>query len=730
MAKLFEEVVTGNALSPAADTVIHFAPVEVQPQMLPTSSVSGASTRPRSSTESTGGNSSVSPRVGVGATSNNISSPSRNLMEASPQSLPSSLRCHSLMLQTQPSLFHTLFPNFGKGSFCKSEAGDTDVSEAEQMTTEGESSPCLTGEGYNTDVASSCDASSKLHEVTVDDEPDVFLELIKFVYLGTCQIEDSNVKALLLVGDRYNIEDIVRQCLQWLQEHFNADIFFSFLSVRLSHFQQLLCQSLLLVLKSRRHFELVTEDSDGRWDQIPVSFLEALLSSDELPVVSEEEVLHLLARWASRALAHHDSENNDSMPSTTPRGMACEPSLPSSMAQATEIVSIDKTALEVHSIATDSGGESTCSGCGVNAHHSITRGRSESASQVSFEDLHEPRRMEMLALLRTFRLSDATVSIAELEPILQILQISGLFSSRPPRLNAAMDPGFVIYRGVAGVNVATPFGHGITQPDVVTHAWKGGSVSLGSHDFLQQQEGFRPSTTDDSGVIFPRLWVRITCPSWSHREKRVLPSQTGRSRHSISGSAGIVTEEYVSTSLMSMPVHETSSSIPSTLKTMQSQDDWDIGPKLTVRPVRPDCSVPNISDNAQIDHKVLCVVISGHMRHGIRIGRRERSSIYEIEDLCNNNQCGDEVCCVGGTPTEIEFELQLSAQAPNNFGICHCGLAVLPSGSHNDDDTLFEIPFDASSEEPLYFHITSNHFDSNSSYSVEMNWVLRPCGGG
>ena len=63
-----------------------------------------------------------------------------------------------------------------------------------------------------------------------------------------------------------------------------------------------------------------------------------------------------------------------------------------------------------------------------------------------------------------------------------------------------MDPAFVIYRGVAGVNVAMPFGHGLTQPDVVTHEWKGGSVSLGAHDFLQQQEGFRPSCTEDGQI--------------------------------------------------------------------------------------------------------------------------------------------------------------------------------------------------------------------------------------
>jgi len=335
----------------------------------------------------------------------------------------------------------------------------------------------------------------------------------------------------------------------------------------------------------------------------------------------------------------------------------------------------------------------------------------------------------MLQLLRTFRRSDISVKIDELEPILQLLQLSGLFCGKPPRENAAMDPAFVIYRGVAGVNVAMPFSHGLTQPDVVTHEWKGGSVSLGCHDFLQQQDGFRPTNTSDGGhVTFPRLWVRIQCPSWSHREKRAK----GAVRHSMSGGALQTTAEAaesVSSSLGLGPLPEGYSPVgSSSLKIPQSQDDGDI-PSGRQHSSRRLSDVANISGHEMIDHKVICAVISGHMHHGIRVGHRERGSIYDIEDL--NNQCGDAVF-IGGTPTEIEFQLQLTAQAPNHCGICQCRLAVLPAGTAGslaEQDHLLGIIFNASYEEPLRFHIASTHFDSNSSYSVEMNWVLRPHAG-
>ena len=46
--------------------------------------------------------------------------------------------------------------------------------------------------------------------------------MLKFVYLNTINIDHSNVKVLLSMADKYHIEDILRQCLQWMQEHVTA----------------------------------------------------------------------------------------------------------------------------------------------------------------------------------------------------------------------------------------------------------------------------------------------------------------------------------------------------------------------------------------------------------------------------------------------------------------------------------------------------------------------------
>ncbi|CAK9081245.1 Peptidyl-prolyl cis-trans isomerase A [Durusdinium trenchii] len=64
--------------------------------------------------------------------------------------------------------------------------------------------------------------SEKPWEVTVDDEPEVFLEMIRFVYLNTCHVDQGNVKALMHIADKYCIEDIVKHCLQWMQDNFTV----------------------------------------------------------------------------------------------------------------------------------------------------------------------------------------------------------------------------------------------------------------------------------------------------------------------------------------------------------------------------------------------------------------------------------------------------------------------------------------------------------------------------
>jgi len=815
MAKLFEEVVSGMSSAPSsADILIYFSCTEysataTSPTTLPAPAMGNASEKAIGASPGRGSNglpasmlSSPSGGGGMSGThagspgrsprSNNAScraeagrsesgtacptagqvgssmqglgglSPSRAASEPQVPTSPPFLRCHSLVLQTQPSLHRALLANatmvaanLAGSAGTTSEGGDID----HLAIVDGEDSSGLHRHGSS---LSRRDSSSSprvlphggldrtLTEVTVEDEPEVFIEVIKYVYMNTCHVDQGNVKALMQSADRYGIEDIIRLCLQWMHDHFTADRFYNFLTYNLSseRFRNLVWQSLLLALRSRRHFMLVTEDGEGRWEQLPVPFVEALLSANELPVVSEAEVLQLLARWASGRLSHLREQ------SLTGR---LEES-PSFSADATsEKLGVDDVQLEERKgsdLDCDAPGESlrqttegqaspkSSSGVSIPAHtveeHFI--GTPGGPVQEGIED--------MLRLLRTLRKSDLTIKVGDLDPILELLQLNSMFSAKPPRETVSLDPGFTVYRGVAGVNMPTPFGGGLSQPDVLQHAWKGTSVTLGSYDFVQQQDGFKACQVDampdeDGLIIFPRLRVSIECHAWSHREKRSTKASAGHGRPiSRASSSGVAEETSMASTLApvteAVPVSVSLPAVPG--KVGQSQDDWEIGrpgvrspgnlPSWGVGSASLDLdsrrnSVPNFGDHEKIDHKVICAVVSGHMRHGIRIGQRERTSIYEVEELYS--QC-DEIC-IGGSPTEVDFELQLTAQAPNLCGIVRCSLAVLPTGAPDYQslrDPLMEILFDASAEEQLHFHVSSSHFDSNSSYIVSLNWVLRP----
>lgn len=574
----------------------------------------------------------------------------------------------------------------------------------------------------------STDRTSRSLEVVVDDEPEVFLEMIKFVYLNTCQVDHTNVKAMMHVADKYGIEDIVKLCLQWLQDHFNADLFYHFLTFETSskRFGPLLRESLVLALRSRRHFLLVTDGPEGAWEQLPVCFVEALLSSDELPVVSEMEVLRLLARWAKGALERMDQSSSQGGISASARHES-----PLSMSEdELGVGAVESVTSNLQEECSDIDGSCSTGDCAADCGNTAGNpkaGSSNSGGTVSGDvagrknivsdcpswQTHE----NMLRLLQTCRKSELWVKLSDLEPILQVLGLNSCFSTKTPRNMATLDPGFMIYRGRSAATVPSTFSE--LQNAHEAHVLRGNSVILGSHDYLQQQDGFRSSSILDGGMIeFPRLGVRITCTTWHHRAKRASKTPTGLVRHSLTTPIGgdVVSGPgwEVSSTLSSTPLVEESG----TLRPMQSQDDWEIGRKPNFHG-RPGGQVPNISENEKIDHKVVCAVLTGHMSHGIRIGQQDQSSLYVLADL---NGQGEEVY-VGGTPTQVDFDLQLTVQAPNHCGICQCILAVLPS--HGVASPLLEVAFDASAEEQLQFNISSVHFDSNSSYNIALNWVLR-----
>jgi len=235
---------------------------------------------------------------------------------------------------------------------------------------------------------------------------------------------------------------------------------------------------------------------------------------------------------------------------------------------------------------------------------------------------------------------------------------------------------------------------------------------MGPKDYLQQEPGWM-----HPGVH--RLRVTLKCTTWSHRERRLLRS--GRAPIE----AAALQKQYKT------PGHERSPSPPPKLSMRMLQppieafETFDLGqtdvPENNAliggvtatkrRNISPHTNQDKI-DHELVEHHIICGVVSGHQRHGVRFSQREPNAIYYAEDL-NGKQCVQ----IGGTTTSISFDLELVIFEPTKNGISRCRFAVL-----RDKHSMLEECFEVSAKVPLVFNISSASFDANSSYTVHARW--------
>mmetsp|Transcript_93399 Transcript_93399/g.166144 ORF Transcript_93399/g.166144 Transcript_93399/m.166144 type:complete len:521 (+) Transcript_93399:36-1598(+) len=124
-----------------------------------------------------------------------------------------------------------------------------------------------------------------------------FVELLRFIYTNQVDVNRMTVAGLLILADKYCIDEVVDVCLKYIKENFDADIFFTFYSIATlnSAYQDKLKDQLKTALRQRRNLCAITEDV--RWKQLPIGLVEDILGQDDLPISCEAEVLTLVSRW-------------------------------------------------------------------------------------------------------------------------------------------------------------------------------------------------------------------------------------------------------------------------------------------------------------------------------------------------------------------------------------------------------------------------------------------------
>lgn len=459
----------------------------------------------------------------------------------------------------------------------------------------------------------------RTHEVVITDSREDVVEIVRFIYTGQIEIKDSNVDGLLSLADKYCIDEIMELCLKFLRDNFDADTFFNFYNFTTlnSVFQERLKEQLLAALKQRRDLCSVTEDE--RWCQLPVEYVEEILSLDDLPISSEIEVLTLISYWGA--------------------------------------------------------------------------GRKKPTEDIT-------------RLMGCFRRCDnIRIPISGIETLMQAMGYD-LFSTSEPRAGSALwDPPLVIHRheaaGNAGSTAPLPAEKKESDDGEICH-------QLGPKDYLQQEPGWMHPGTH-------RCRVTLKCSSWFHRERRLL-------RSSRSMEAGAV-KSIFERSQAKAPGHERSPSPPPKfsvrmppIEAFETFDQGKIPDILESDGVLGGGVRRNISqdkiDHELVDHQIICCVVSGQQRHGVRFSQRDPNAIYIAEDLS-----GKRGVHIGGTTSSITFDLELVIGEASKNGISHCRFAVL-----RENHTLLEEWFDVSAKVPLRFNFSSASFDSNSSYTVTALW--------
>mmetsp|Transcript_32950 Transcript_32950/g.102654 ORF Transcript_32950/g.102654 Transcript_32950/m.102654 type:complete len:559 (-) Transcript_32950:66-1742(-) len=134
-------------------------------------------------------------------------------------------------------------------------------------------------------------------EVIISEPREEFIELIRFIYTSQIDINRANIAGLLMLADKYCIDEVVDLCLKYIKDNFDADMFFTFYNFTTlnSAYQEKLRENLMSALRQRRNLCSITEDM--RWQELPIILVEVILSQDDLPIASEAEVLTLIAQW-------------------------------------------------------------------------------------------------------------------------------------------------------------------------------------------------------------------------------------------------------------------------------------------------------------------------------------------------------------------------------------------------------------------------------------------------
>ena len=143
-------------------------------------------------------------------------------------------------------------------------------------------------------------AESRQSEVVIKDVDDKATEqLIDFAYTGSIRIDETNVQTVLPAACLMQLAEIQEACCEFLKKQLDPINCLGIRSFADTH----ACSDLLRVADIFSHHNFQDVMDGEEFLHLPLCQLKEILSSDELNVVSEEQVYNASMRWVRNNLA-------------------------------------------------------------------------------------------------------------------------------------------------------------------------------------------------------------------------------------------------------------------------------------------------------------------------------------------------------------------------------------------------------------------------------------------
>lgn len=154
---------------------------------------------------------------------------------------------------------------------------------------------------------SDCKATKEFLKLELNEKPEIMLNILRYLYTTHIEVTDENVKDILEIAAKYEINDLCKQCLKHMDSTVDASSQWDIIR---------LAKSKSLETVRNKFTKLILQDfmenvKNSSFKKESFENIKELINSDELAVVSEEFVYNAAMDWIKYDLENRKKHLDD-----------------------------------------------------------------------------------------------------------------------------------------------------------------------------------------------------------------------------------------------------------------------------------------------------------------------------------------------------------------------------------------------------------------------------------